>query len=120
MRIGLPIAMVVVAIWAHVRISLSLRKRLELPSDMKAKVAAFEHQTAELHESLLRHIGKSAARQKLNVKEALANKEAAEAAQAVGEAPVPADVEYMPANVWKAASTAQQMAWEASGLRPAG
>lgn len=124
-RIGLPLSMIILGIWAHIRISISLRKRLELPADMKAKVSAFEHQVTELDESLTRHVGKHTSREAREQK--AAQKRAAEAAAMAPEAvagiptaAVQADIEYMPSHIWNKASPAQQTAWEASGLRCAG
>lgn len=121
-RVILPLTIAALTIWAHVRISIALRTRLELPANMKAQLKAFEHQVTEFDESLSRHVGKDAARWARIEKTVAAASEPAAATAAPslvpGAAPAPTGP-TVPMSVWNDANEPQRQAWRMAGQAPA-
>ncbi len=119
-RVVLPVVVLGLAVWAHIRISMSMRKRLDLPTDIKAKLDAFKHQVSENCESLDRHISKDAARwqqaAKVTEREAEAAATEAPSTMPASGAPVGPTV---PMSVWMDASKPQRDAWASAGYGPA-
>ncbi len=120
-RVILPVGILAGLIWAHVRITIANRTKVNLPADIKALIAGLTHQVSEYEETLNRHMAKHAGRQRLAAKAA---EKAEDAAAVVG---VPAQVAplapqvggYIPTQIWQDADAGQRAAWEAFGLQSA-
>jgi len=115
----LPLSILVGVIFNAIRISRAMQKRLDLPDDIKARLAALTHQCAEADESITRHISKDGARWK--------KEEQRQARATAATLPAPGEATYepeelvpsVPAQVWKDAAEPQRQAWLAQGMGPA-
>lgn len=121
LRLVLPVSILAGVVWAHIRISRALQKRLDLPADMKATLSEVRHEIEEFRGTLGRHISKDAAREQQRAKAEAAKLEAMTPGVTDDQsAAVPGVVGgYIPSIVWNEASEGQRAAWQSAGLRSA-
>jgi len=123
-RFGLAAAGLILAAWAHYRISAVSRHRIELPErlveqlgEVRAEMRGSQHMVAELNESLTSHVAKANAREGREARKAAALGEPPAPAGAVGEESVGKAVM---ATVWDGWPPARRAVFAKAGYRRAG